>query len=174
MSTDPFAQAQQFVAGGLTAAKWPKVGFVFEGIVKGAAVKQQTDYDDNTPLVWDDGSPRMQLIIDVQGPVTGITWKTTQNVQHAVPNDDGMRAMYVKGNLQKAIAKALRAAGDAKLELGGHIRVERVADGVAQGKKNPPHDYSVTWTPASPTASADEFLAAPAKDASPAEDKPPF
>ena len=42
MSNDPFADAAQFLSGGLTAAKFPRIGFVVEGTVTGAKMAQQT------------------------------------------------------------------------------------------------------------------------------------
>lgn len=166
MSVDPFAQtASQFLSGGLVAAKWPTVGFVFEGVVKASKLVQQTDFDDGTPLTWKDGSPRMQLVVDVQSEATGMTWAKVQNIPTPVPNDTGMRAMYVRGNLQRAISQALRNA-QAEFANGGHIRVERIADGVAPDpKKNAPHDYVAVWTPPSPTAAAADFLSKSEPDA---------
>lgn len=166
MSVDPFSQTpSQFLSGGLVAAKWPTIGFVFEGVVKASKLVQQTDFDDGTPLTWKDGSPRMQLVVDVQSEATGLTWAKIQNIPTPVPNDTGMRAMYVRGNLQKAISQALRNA-QAEFENGGHIRVERIADGVAPDpKKNAPHDYVAVWTPPSPTAAAADFLSKPEPDA---------
>ena len=161
---DPFAAAQKFLTGGLTAAKWPHVGFVFEGTVTGARITQQTDYDDGTLMFWRDGSPRMQLIVDVQGPATGKTWKGLAYVETPVPNDNGMRAMYVKGKLQAALTQGLRDAGNAEFELGGHVRIERVQnDPPKDSKKEPAHNYRVTWTPAAQNmAPAAQMLAQPA------------
>jgi hypothetical protein len=155
---DPFAQ---FLTGGLTAAKWPQLGFVVEGTVKGAALRQQTNYDTGALEFWTDGSPRMQLVVDLQSTPTGITWKGLHNVQHAVPNDDGMRAVYVKGNLQRAVTKALRDA-NAQFEMGGHMRIERTQDiPNADPKKAPAHDFVVTWTAPSAEAAATDFLNTP-------------
>lgn len=163
---DPFAQ---FLTGGLTAAKWPQIGFVVEGVVKGAVLRQQSNYDTGALEFWSDGSPRMQLVVDLQSTPTGVTWKGLHNVQHAVPNDDGMRALYVKGNLQKAFTKALRDA-NASFEMGGHLRIERAQDiPNADSKKAPAHDYVVTWTAPSAEAAATDFLNKPEPAAAPAQ-----
>ena len=172
---DPFAQAASFLTGGLVAAKWPHEGFVVEGVIKGAKMQQQRDYDDGTPLTWDNGDPRMQLVVDVQSEATGVTWKGLQNKKTVVPNDDGMRAMYVKGNLQKALSKALTAAG-AKFAAGAHLRVERVADiPNADSKYADAHDYVVVYTPRDPGQDAADFLSTPEPEQSaPAADENPF
>lgn len=177
MARDPFDTAA-FLTGGLTGAKWPEVGFIVEGTVTGATMKQQADFDDGSLLFWNDGSPRMQMVVDLQGEPTGVTWKGLRNVKTQVPNDDGMRAVYVKGNLQRALVKGLRDAGNAKFENGGHLRIERIADVPnADPKKADAYDFSVTWTPAAGnTAPAADFLAQAEPDENPFAVKkdPPF
>lgn len=159
MSQDPFEQMNSFLSGGLTAAKWPTVGFVVEGTVTGAVMKQQNDYDTGEPLFWKDGSPRNQLVLDVQSAPTGKTWEGLRYTEKIIQDDDGMRAMYVKGNLQKTLSAALREA-NARFEIGGHIRVERIQDAPKVDRaKEPAHQYKVTWTPAVKIAApADDFL----------------
>jgi hypothetical protein len=159
---DPFAQAATFLTGGLVAAKWPTIGFVVEGTVKDARMQQQRDFDDNEPLFWNDGSPRMQLVIDLQSEATGRTWRGLKNTETAVPNDTGMRALYVKGNLQRAFSQALRDA-QAKFEKGAHIRIERIADVPnPDPKKQDALDFRVVYTPAAEnSAPADQFLSQP-------------
>lgn len=175
---DPFAAASSFLSGGVTQAKWPHVGFVFEGTVTDASMSQQTDYDDGSLLTWADGSPRMQLVVTVQSQPTGKTWKGLGNVETPVPNDNGVRRMYVKGNLQKALAQGLRDAGNAAFEVGGKVRVERIQDDAPKERKAPAHNYRVTWTPATPAAdflaSSPDGPAAQAAPAAPAPGQPPF
>lgn len=169
MSTDPFAaEANQFLSGGLTAAKFPTVGFVVEGTVTAFTLRQQSDYDSGEPKFWKDGRPAMQLVVDLQSEATGKTWEGLRNVEKALPLDDGMRALYVRGNLQKALTAALRTARS-PFETGGHIRIERVADAPKVDRaKEPAHQYKVTWTPASKNASAAADFLSPASD----EDNP--
>ncbi len=176
-NVDPFAAAGNFLSGGLTAAKWPTVGFVVEGTVTNAAMAQQRDFDSNELLVWNDGNPRMQLVVDLQSEATGWTWKGLRNTKTPVPNDDGMRAAYFKGNMQKALTKALRDAGGAKFEKGGHMRIERIADVPnPDPKKQDALDFAITWTPATAnTAPIADFLAEPegeAADTNPFAGKP--
>ena len=168
MTIDPFASVAQFLAGGLTAAKFPSVGFTVEGTVTAAVVKQQTDYDDGTLLTWDDGSPKMQMIVDLKCEPTFKTWETIKYTEKALPQDDGMRALYVKGNLQRALQAALRQAS-AKFEIGGRIKVTRIPDGPRKTKsREPAYEFAVEWTPANKNAaSAADFLAEPATDENP-------
>lgn len=187
MSVDPFSPeaADKFLSGGGIAAKWPKVGHVFEGTVTGWSMSQQTDYDTAEPLFWkgkkkvaeaelsatDKRSPVMQLVINVQGEPTGETWEGLANERVELPDDDGARTMYVKGGLQAAISLAMKNAGNAKLEEGAHIRVERVANGP---KTNPkfaaPHRYKAVWTRAEKNPDAANALLSGEGEESPFEE----
>lgn len=173
MVNDPFGEkaADQFLEGGAPAAKWPTVGHVFEGTVLGWEMSQQTDYDTSEPLFWDGkrkvlesaakpgARPVMQLILEVQGPVTGETWEGLQNERVELPDDDGVRRMFVKGGLQAAMRIARKKAGGAKLEVGAHVRVERTKNGPkTDPKKAAPHRYSAVWTPAAQNADAANAL----------------
>jgi hypothetical protein len=162
---DPFADADSFLSGGSNvAAKWPTVGFEFEGEVIGwDGPNQMTDMDTGEPLYWEgskkvpeskvknmriaEKNPAMQLLVHVQGPVTGKTWETNQYIEKSLPDDDGVRTMYVHGELQKAIKKALREAGGAALEKGAHVKVKRTAP-VKKGNGFFGYTYEATWTPA--------------------------
>lgn len=168
--SDPFGvqqEAKKFLSGGSIAAKFPKVGHVFEGTVLGFRMAQRTDMKSGEPLYWEGrqtveesklkfesskDSPAMQLIMEAQGEPTGITWKTNQYIEEAVPDDDGVRTLYVTSGLQKALAKALRDAGDADVEKGAYIHVTRTksvkaGDFWAFG-------YDVKWTPAADNSKA--------------------
>ena len=81
---------------------------------------QQTRFGDNEPLFWDDGTPRMQLVItgesDQQDPLD--------------PDDDGVRSLYVRGSTRKnsaslhdAARAALENAGVKTFTIGGTLEV---------------------------------------------------
>jgi hypothetical protein len=165
MVKDPFSDeaADEFLSGGGVAAKWPKVGFIVTGTVVDWSMSQQTDYDTGEPLFWDgkkkstdDGNgrrrPVMQLIINIQGKPTGETWEGLDNERVELPDDDGMRTLYVKGGLQNALRLALNGA---KLEAGAQVSIKREKDGPKTNPKfRAPYRYSATWTPASQNADA--------------------
>jgi hypothetical protein len=163
MTTDPFsggndAEAAAFLSGGNTSAKFPKVGHTVEGTVTGWEMRQQTDYDTGGLLTWRDGKPRMQLLITIQGEPTGVTYE--DGVEVELPDDDGVRTLFVKGGLQKGIGKALRDA-KGKLEAGAYVKVTRGKDGPkTDPKKKAPHTYQVVWTPAAQNPKAAEALLA--------------
>lgn len=162
MTQDPFQQQKQaaaFLSGGLVSAKFPEVGFTVTGTVVDFRMQQQRDYDSGEPLVWNDGSPRMQLVVDLQCEPTGVTWEGLHRRQVAIPNDTGMRALYVKGNLQKAVAQALRDADNAQFEIGGTLVVQRIQDGDQPDKKKAaPMQFRAAWQAPTPQSQATGFL----------------
>jgi len=165
MTADPFAmdaqEAAAFLSGGGEAAKWPQPGTEVGGTVRSFRMAQQTDMETSELEFWKDGRPRMQLVMDLQCEPTGINWKGLENEQYDILDDDGMRTAYVKGELQKAVAKAIKDAGG-KFEVGAYVRIRRVTNGP---KTNPkfaaPHRYIAKWTPAAqnPQAGASDFMA---------------
>lgn len=109
---------QQFLLGGEAIpsafSKDDPIGTRRGGrITERPELRQQTDFDTNAPLTWDDGSPRMQLVV------------TVQTDQRNSGEDDGRRRFYVKGDLQKATREALRATNAPGLEAGGLYFVTR-------------------------------------------------
>ena len=178
MATDPFSEkaAEQFMSGSAVAAKWPTVGYVVEGTVLNWHLSHQRHYDLNEPLYWvgktmvpesqttDHSNPVRQLVMEIQGKPTGETWTGLHNTRKALPDDDGKRTLYIKAKLQQAISKALNDAG-AKLQEGATVSVERVQDGEQPDKKKQaPHVYKATWTPADPSTAAEDFFAAGVPD----------
>lgn len=159
-STNPFAQpaastaadALDFLMGSGTSAKFPKVGHSYTGTVQSFSLQQQRDYDTGAPLTWDDGSPKMQMVVELATDARG-TFDSEGNPQD-VSNDDGARMLYVKANLQRAIKQAVRASGS-KFEAGGLLTVTRIKDAA---KSNPrfkaPYDFEASYTPASQNARA--------------------
>ena len=190
MTTPPTVEG--FLSGGgATAAKWPKVGDTFGGTVLDFSIQPQMDYDSGEALFFDRATkskytqsqapagaePMYQLEITVQGPATGITWKGLQNTPVDLPDDDGKRRLFVRAALRGAFLKALKDAGNAKLEIGGRVDIVRIADKPASNAKYADaHQYEATWTPAGQNPdSAMAFLAAgsPEDEAGPAAPAPP-
>lgn len=165
-TTDPFsadaAKAAAFLGGGTVAAKFPKPGFVVEGTIQAFRMAQQTDMESGELLFWEgkeqveqsklkfpqNARPCEQLVIEIQGEPTGITWETNRYVERQLPDDDGMRTLYVKGSMQAAIGKALREAGVRAPEIGGYLKVARGQDTKRPGSKYFSYTYAAQYTPA--------------------------
>lgn len=109
-------------------------------IVEPPTMSQQTDFDSGEPLFWDDGKPRMQLLITVQ----------TDRRDPTRDGDDGRRRFYVKGgNLQQVIRDAVRKSGAPGLEVGGTLMVTRIGQGEPKRKGGAkPWLHTAVYTPA--------------------------
>lgn len=153
------------MGGGVKSASFPAVGTTVTGqIVREPEVQQQKDFKTGELKFWaNDGTPMQQLKVvlatDLRDP--------------SEPNDDGERAIYVKGNLLKAVRDAVRRSGAKGLEVGGILAVTYSGDGIAQGQLDPPKLYTAVYTPAARNA-ATEFInggqpAAPAAPAQPVQ-----
>jgi hypothetical protein len=144
--------AEQFLlGGGGRSAKFDTVGASITGTVASAPeVKQQTDMSTGKPLTWDNGDPRLQLVV------------TLQTTLHDEADDDGIRKLYVKGSkdpasksLHAAVAGAVQAAGAKGLDIGGVLTVTYIGNGVSKTPGfNPPKQYQATYK----APDAGEFL----------------
>jgi hypothetical protein len=88
-----------------------------------------------------------------------------------IPDDDGLRALYIRNNMRTAVAAAVRKAR-AKLEVGGTLTVTYVSDGEQKTRgHNPPKIYSAVYTPPKDAgdAVADVLGVAPAPAVAPAK-----
>lgn len=117
MTTDP---NDFLMAGGVPACKFPTIGTTAKGTIVASQVTQQTDIK-GTPKTFDDGNPMQQVVITLQ----------TDLRDPAINDDQGLRKLYVKGQMQAAIRDALRAAG-ARLEAGGILAVQYESDKPAE------------------------------------------
>jgi hypothetical protein len=157
------ASADFFGGGGISAAKFPVVGTVVSGIItEEPTVQQQKDFTSGEPLVWSDGSPRLQLVVTLR----------TAHVDPSIPGDNGERRLYVKGAMRTAIAQAVKTSGKRQLDIGATLTVTYAGDGeAARPGLNPPKLYTAVYAP--PAGAQGEFLAtAPAPAAAPADLQP--
>lgn len=164
--------ADNFLLGsGGKGAKFETVGDTVKGVICATPeMRQQTDIKTGAPSCWDDGSPKMQLVIKLQTDAKDDS------------EDDGIRSLYVSGGFkrastQKAIADAVRASGAKGLEVGGTLAVKFTGEEPSQTKGfNPAKLYAAKYT--APTVKAvDDFMSAPSnptRNAAPVSDEPPF
>jgi hypothetical protein len=137
------------MAGGTTSAKFPEPGTTVTGvIVREPEVQQQRDFTSGEPKFWEDGKPMQQLQVILE----------TAERDPSIPDDDGHRAVYVKGQMQKAVKDAVRKSGAKGIAVGGTLAVTYTGDGETTRRgMNPPKLYAATYTPPA-TAAANEFL----------------
>jgi len=138
------------MGGGVASAKFEKPGTTVTGrIARTPEVQQQREIDTGKPKFWDDGTPRKQIVVQLQ---------TTQR-DPAIPDDDGIRAVYIRGNMLTAVRQAVRSSG-AQLETGGTLSITYTGDGEASSRGfNPPKLYTAVYTPGS-QAAVNDLLAA--------------
>lgn len=114
----------EFLMGGGTKSAFSKndpIGFTVTGKIVSTEVRQQTSLEDGKPLTWDNGDPRMQLVVTLATDIADDE------------DDDGRRAVYVKGSKQSgskslhdAVRAAVQAAGARGLEPGGTLSVSYI------------------------------------------------
>jgi hypothetical protein len=185
MAYDPFnPDPNSFLSGGSIAAKFPRDGYTVEGTVLSFRMAQRTDINSGEPLFWENkkptessklkfeaskNQPAMQLLLEIQGEPTGETWETNRYIRKEVPDDDGVRTMYVTGGLQKALSKALKDAGGAQVEKGAYVKVTKTGETRIPGSDFFAFNYVAQWTPArdnpkAGSAEAGDFLTQPPED----------
>jgi len=167
MTSDLGSVSDFLMGGGIPSAKFDKPGTVVSGkITRTPDVQQQRDFDTGKPKFWDDGTPQKQIVVQLQ----------TSLRDPQIPDDDGVRVLYIRGNMLTAVRQAVRAAG-AQLETGGTLSITYTGDGEPSKRGfNPPKLYSAVYAAGSQAAvndllSGDSTAAAPA--AKPRADLPP-
>lgn len=96
------------MSGGVPAFSFETVGDEVEGTIVNSKLTPQTDFETGEPQTWPDGNPKMQIILDLE----------TALRDPEKPYDDGIRRIYVKGNMLRAIRDAVRQNGGQLLNGG--------------------------------------------------------
>lgn len=131
--------------GGAPSFKFEKVGDAVTGEIVAMDKRQQTGIDDGKPLYWDDGSPRMMLVL------------TLQTSDGDGDDDDGRRSIYLRGgnyqvasgkgtSLLVAVRDAVKRAGSTNgIESGGILTVQWSGEGVAKRGFTAPKLYTAAY-----------------------------
>lgn len=127
-------------------AKFPTPGTTFAGeIIAAPEVRQRTEFGTNKPLTWDNGDPQQEIVV---------TLKTDQRDQ-SVENDDGTRKVTIKawGPQMRELKRAVAAAGDTDLRVGGRFSMTYSQDGEPSKPGFPaPKLYTMDYQAPSATA----------------------
>lgn len=129
--------------------KSSQIGDTVSGTIIDAEVRQSRDFDNNKLEFWDDGSPVLQLVVNIQ---TDLDEPTSEGEE-----DDGVRSVYVKwwGASRKALLKSIKEAGAADLDAGAAFTASYIGDGEQPDKKkSPPKLYAYGYKPAGAVAQA--------------------
>lgn len=166
MSND--TTADFLLGGGGKSATFETIGDAITGTVVSSEVKQQTDISTGTPQTWDNGDPKMQLVVRLQ---------TTLREDE---DDDGIRAIYVKGSkkagsqsLHDAVATAVRTLGAKTLEVGGTLTVTHTGTEPSKTRGfNARKLYSATYTAPDHAAATGDFLGTAPVEQAPVQQVP--
>jgi hypothetical protein len=146
-----------FFGGSAPSAKFSKIGDEIEGeIVDVLAQQQQRSFKPDglgDLLYWDDGKPRMQLPVCIQ----------TEQRDPAIEDDDGVRTVYLKKALKKAVGEAMKKVGHrGDPVIGDWLKIQFYAE-EENGTPNPTKQYRAKYTKA--VKSADVWDDEPVKSA---------
>ncbi|MGH3500432.1 MAG: hypothetical protein ACRDQA_05955 [Nocardioidaceae bacterium] len=166
-------QADDFLFGGGVLGAFARedpIGTSITGIIESAKTEQRTDIESGELQFWSGGDPMMQLKIIIAD---------VDRRDMTDSNDDGRRALYVKGStkpgsqsMHAALVEAIKAAGAKNLAIGGKLTFTFI--GTEPSAKRGLNDrklWQAQYVAPDPTAAAGEFLA-PAQQA-PAQAAPP-
>jgi hypothetical protein len=108
------------IASGGKAFPFNEIGDKVTGTIQVIERRQQTSFENSTPLTWDDGTPRMLTYIELATDLRDDD------------DDDGVRALYCKGgnfevqegtglSAERALVEAAKKAGVKDIEVGTRL-----------------------------------------------------
>jgi len=153
-----FDEVNEFLnAGGAKSFPFEKMGDMVTGEIVDAVKRQQTSLDTGVPQFWDDGKPKMMIVI------------TLQTDLREDADDDGLRTVYLRGgNYQvaegkgtsshRAVQEAVKKSGSKKgIELGATLSLAWTGNGPKKGGLNPAKLYSAAFKPAALNIDLDQM-----------------
>jgi hypothetical protein len=139
--------------GATQAGQSPVPGSVEGGVVLSKKMVQQTVYKPSDPTVHgklkfyeNSGKPMLQMIVRVQTD------------RRDDEEDDGIRAIFVKGQMKYALQDALGRAGAPNVEIGGLLKVKFVEQVFEEGLKK---NVFACWFQRPTAVEADDWMTAP-------------
>jgi hypothetical protein len=130
-----------FMGGGAKSFPFDNVGDTVTGRITDVQKRQQTDLTTGEPKTWANGEPRWMYSITLQTDLREDEW------------DDGVRAVNVKWQSQKAVQDAVRKAGAKKLEIGGKLSLKYTGNGPKGNYPQPPKLWAAQYQAPDPTDS---------------------
>lgn len=134
MSMDP----DRFLMGAPKVPSWKfaNPGDRILGEVIFREVRQQIDYLTKEPKVWKSGDPMYQLVVHLQ----------TQLRDPSIENDQGVRAVYIKGRQMEAVIRdAVRAAGAPGIQVGGQLSLTYIGPDMTSEAPIKPHAFQAAY-----------------------------
>lgn len=153
-----FDDVNDFLMGsGAKPFPFDRQGDVVTGEIIDAVKQQQTGMEDKKPQFWDDGNPKMMLVL------------TLQTELKEDDDDDGKRTVYLRGgnpqvadgkgtSTLKAVQEAVKKSGSKKgIELGATLSLAWTGNAPKKGGLNPAKLYTAAFKPAALNIDIDEM-----------------
>lgn len=143
--------------GGGVGCQFPTVGHSFTGtVLSWGEPFQQTNQQTGELLFFDaeKKQPRMQFPLTLATDARGKFDDDGNPID--LPDDDGVRTLYVKNRVQKAIRDAIHKAHGSGLEKGALLTITRIKPTALKNKKM--YDYSAVWVPAAQNSANDSLM----------------
>lgn len=125
------------MGGGARSATFHNIGDRYWGTIMSMETRQQTDFKTKEPLVWRDGTPRLQLVVTI-----------LTDLQED-EDDDQMRSIYIKGQMRAAVRDAVAKARARGLEEGGKLLVQFVGEKKSDDGLSPAKQFFAKYEPPS-------------------------
>jgi hypothetical protein len=136
--------------------QFPKLGMEYKGCkILEYTHEEQKDMESGETKTWDDGKPKMQVVIKLQVPGIVEKGKYDRNTEtwDLVEDDEGIRYLFCAGGLFTAARNGLK---EAKLKLppvGGELDVKFTSVGKpSKPGYNAPKKYEITFRATDPFA----------------------
>ena len=151
------------LAGGGQYLKWETPGTTYTGVITDVTMRQARKYESTEPDTWDDGTPKMQVVLTL-----------ATDYRSDGEDDDGARQLSINlwSGQKKALVAACRSAGVNEPVVGQRFTAMHVS-GVGNAKAPRVFEYSLSAGPSGVAAVLEvEPVAAPVAAAAPAAVNP--
>ncbi len=142
-----------------------EMGDKIAGLITYAGKEQQRDFDSGELMTWDNGDPRMELVVHLQTDVS--KYPTAQ--RDDIEDDDGVRALHLRGGRYEvakgtgkagadALKDAIRSSGlRAKPDIWIEAEITGMAKATGRGK-NPAKLWTITLSEPEPGIDAEDLF----------------
>lgn len=144
------------MGGGGKAFEFGAFGDTVTGDIVDMKKRQQTDFQTGAPAFWNDGNPKMMLVVTLQTDI------------QEDEGDEGLRNVFLRGGNYTALkgkgTASLVAVKDAvkksgkPIEIGGRLTLQFSGEGAAPAKgMNPSKLYTALYQPPSYSVELDDL-----------------
>lgn len=151
------------LSGGGSFLKWETPGTSYTGTITEVVLRQARKYESTEPDFWDDGSPKMQVVLTL-----ATAYRDPGNA-----DDDGTRQLSINlwSGQKKALVAACKAAGVAEPEAGQKFTATHL-EGIGNAKSPRVFEYTLAAGPSGVAAALGDTVATPAAAPQPATSSP--